>query len=108
MKLYVGNLSREVTEADLREAFQVFGEVAQVTIAKDRTKTVSRGFAFVEMPSHEQATNAIAGLHMKQMKGRSLDVIEERPHGEHRKSGGSHAGRNGRGNHSGRKGRRSR
>ena len=91
MKLYVGNLSKEVTEADLKGAFQAYGEVAQVTIVKDRSKTVSKGFGFVEMPSQDEAKKAIAGLHMQEMKGRSLDVNEDRPRPA-RRSGGSYSG----------------
>ena len=106
MKLYVGNLSRDVTEVDLEKAFQTFGEVTGVTIVKDRTKTVSKGFGFVEMPSPEEAKNAIAGLHMREMKGRSLDVNEEKPRTNPRRSSGSHSRGGGRGNRKGRGGRR--
>jgi len=102
MRMYVGNLSKDVTEVDLREAFRAFGEVTEVTIVKDRTKTVSKGFGFVEMPSLEEAKSAIAGLHMREMKGRSLDVNEEKPRSDHRRAGGG-----GRGNRKGRGGRRS-
>jgi RNA recognition motif-containing protein len=107
MRLYVGNLSKEVTEGDLQDAFRAFGEVAHVTIIKDRSKTVSKGFGFVEMPSQDEARNAIAGLHMKDMKGQSLDVNEERSDPGRRRPGGSFSGRSARGNRKGRKSHRS-
>ncbi len=88
MNIYVGNLAREVTEEDVREAFVAFGTVESVNVIKDRSSGVSRGFAFVEMPKDEEARAAIQGLHMKEMKGRSLDVTEARPKREHRSGGG--------------------
>jgi len=103
LKLYVGNLSKEVTEGDLQEAFGAFGAVTEVKIVKDRTNTVSKGFGFVEMPLLDEAKNAIAGLHMREMKGRSLDVNEEKPRTGYR-PGRSRGG--GRGNRKGRGGRR--
>jgi len=102
MKLYVGNLSRDVSEGDLLEAFRVFGKVTQVTIMKNRSKTVSKGFGYVEMPSPDEAQEAIAGLHMKDMKGQSLDVTEEKS----RPGQGFHSKGGGRGNRKGRGGRR--
>jgi RNA recognition motif-containing protein len=96
MKLYVGNLSRDVNEGDLKEAFEAFGQVNQVTIVKDRSNTVSRGFGFVEMPVQEEAMSAIAGLHMRKMKGQSLDVIEAKPRLVRPGRGGSHSGGGGR------------
>jgi RNA recognition motif-containing protein len=97
MRIYVGNLSREVTEKDLREEFRPYGEVDQVTIMKDRSKTVSKGFGYVEMRSQTEGKNAIAGLHMKEMKGQSLDIKEEAPRPPHHRSGGAFSGRKGRG-----------
>ncbi|MBI3006656.1 MAG: RNA-binding protein [Ignavibacteriales bacterium] len=79
MKLYVGNLSRDVTEQDLRDAFQPFGEIESLTIIKDRYNNVSKGFGFVEMPNKAEAEAAIAALHRKEFKGRSMDVNEARP-----------------------------
>ena len=99
MRLYVGNLSRDVNETDLREAFQPFGTLDEVSIVKDRGSDVSKGFAFIEMPEKKEAEAAIAGLHGKEMKGRSMDVNEARPKGErpsHGKSGGWGGGRGGR------------
>jgi RNA recognition motif-containing protein len=90
MKLYVGNLSRDVVEQDLMTAFSGFGKVSNVTIIKDRGNSVSKGFGFVEMPDPDEAKKAIEGLHMKEMKGRSLDVNEARPKPAH-----SHGGNRG-------------
>jgi RNA recognition motif-containing protein len=88
MNIYVGNLPREATETDLREAFQGFGQVASVAIIKDKFTGESRGFGFVEMPSKTEAQNAIAGLNGKELKGRALTVNEARPRSDDR--GGGH------------------
>jgi len=87
MKLYVGNLAKEVTEQDLREAFQAFGTIESAIIIKDRSNNVSKGFGFVEMPNKAEAEAAIAGLHRKEFKGRSMDVNEARPPQERRRGG---------------------
>jgi RNA recognition motif-containing protein len=94
MRLYVGNLSKEVTKEDLEEAFKVFGQVDEVTIVRDRSNNVSKGFGFVEMPEKAEAEAAIAGLHRKEFKGQSMDVNEARPRPEHRGfgGGGRHSG----------------
>jgi RNA recognition motif-containing protein len=62
VNIYVGNLSRDVSETGLREAFQAFGEVTSCNIIKDKFTDESRGFGFVEMPNKEEADKAIAGL----------------------------------------------
>jgi len=95
MNLYVGNISRDVTEDDLRQAFQAFGTVESVSMIKDKFSGIPKGFAFVEMPVKEQAEAAIAGLKGKELKGRSLDVNEARPREERRPHGGGNRGRNG-------------
>jgi RNA recognition motif-containing protein len=79
MKLYVGNIPRQATEEELREAFIPYGEVASVAVIKDKFTGESRGFAFVEMPSDTEAQAAIAGMHGKDWKGRTLTVNEARP-----------------------------
>ncbi len=86
MNIYVGNLPREATEADVRDAFQAFGQVATVTIIKDKFSGELRGFGFVEMPSKTEAQSAIAGLNGKELKGRTLTVNEARPRPEGRDS----------------------
>ncbi|HUL43712.1 MAG TPA: RNA-binding protein [Bacteroidota bacterium] len=79
MRLYVGNIAREVTEADLRQAFEAFGQVEEVTVVKDKFNGLPKGFAFIEMPVQGEAQKAIAELAGKELKGRSLDVNEARP-----------------------------
>ncbi len=91
MKLYVGNLSYEVTEEDLRQALEQFGQVESATIIKDRDSGRSKGFGFVEMASKAEGQSAIDGLNGKELKGRALNVNEARPRTE------SRGGRGGRG-----------
>ncbi len=76
MNIYVGNLSREVTEDDLKETFEAFGQIATVTIIKDKFSGEPRGFGFVEMPSKAEAQAAIDGLNGTDLKGQSLNVSE--------------------------------
>ena len=85
MNIYVGNLSYEVAEEDLREAFEGFGRVASVKIIKDRWSGESKGFGFVEMPETAEAQSAIKGLSGKMLKGRALNVNEARPRSEARR-----------------------
>jgi len=92
MNIYVGNLSREVTEEDLRQAFEAFGQVESATIIKDRFSGESRGFGFVEMPAKAEAQSAINGLNGKELKGRTLNVNEARPRTEGRRGGGRRGG----------------
>lgn len=92
MNIYVGNLSYEVTEEDLKEAFAVFGEVDTVKIIKDNYTGRSKGFGFVEMPAKSEAQSAIEGLNGKELKGRNLNVNEARPRAEGRRSGPSRGG----------------
>ncbi len=88
MNVYVGNLAREVTEDDLREAFEAFGQVASVSIITDKYSGESRGFGFVEMPSQAEARAAIEGLDGQDLKGRDLKVNEARPRTQDRRGGG--------------------
>jgi len=92
MNIYVGNLSREVSEEDLRQAFGAFGQVASVALVKDRFSGESRGFGFVEMPGEAEARSAIDGLNSKELKGRTLNVNEARPRPEGRRGGGRRGG----------------
>jgi RNA recognition motif-containing protein len=82
MNIYVGNLSHETTEENLKEAFEVFGEVSTVKVIKDNYTGRSKGFGFVEMPAKVEAQAAIEGLNGKDLKGRSLNVNEARPRSE--------------------------
>jgi len=98
MKLYVGNLSNEVTEEDLRLALEQFGQVESATIIKDRDSGRSKGFGFVEMASKAEGQSAIDGLNGKELKGKALNVNEARPKTENRGSrGGFGGGRGGQG-----------
>jgi RNA recognition motif-containing protein len=74
MNIYVGNLSTDTGEEDLREAFGAFGEVTTVRIVKDGTTGESRGFGFVEMPTEAEANAAIQEMNGKEFKGNELKV----------------------------------
>jgi RNA recognition motif-containing protein len=86
-KLYVGNLTFSVTDADLEELFAPFGEVRSAQVVVDRQTGRSRGFGFVEMGSDAEATAAIEGLHDQDHAGRRLTVNEAKPR-EDRGGGG--------------------
>jgi len=101
MNIYVGNLSYEVTEEDLKEAFEAFGQVESVSIIKDKYSGQSKGFGFVEMPAKAEAQSAINDLNGKELKGRTLNVNEARPRTESRGGGGGYGG--GRGGQGGRR-----
>ncbi len=79
MKLYVGNMSYETTEEDLRLACEAFGKVESVTIIKDKDSGEPKGFGFVEMSSKADGQATIEGLNGKELKGRTLNVNEARP-----------------------------
>jgi len=88
MNIYVGNLSRDVTEEEVRQAFAAFGQVASCNMIKDKFSGESRGFGFVEMPTKEEAQAAISGLNGKDLKGRTLNVNEARPRPDGPRGGG--------------------
>ncbi len=92
MKIYVGNLPDEVTEQELREQFETFGEVTSASIVKDKYSGRPRGFAFVEMTIVSQGQAAIAGLNGKAMKDQALVVNAARPPSDSRR-GGSYGNR---------------
>jgi len=79
MNIYVGNISYNLTEDDMRTAFSAFGEVKSASIIRDKMTGTSKGFGFVEMPNDEQAKAAISGLNGKELKGRALNVNEAKP-----------------------------
>ena len=79
MNIYVGNLSHEVTEEDLKEAFEAFGEVETVKVLKDYDTGRSKGFGFVEMSNNADAHSAINALNDKELKGQTLKVNTARP-----------------------------
>jgi RNA recognition motif-containing protein len=76
MNIYVGNLSYDVSEENLRQTFEPFGQVASATIVKDRYSGQPRGFGFVEMPNREEAQEAIKNLNGKELQGRQINVNE--------------------------------
>jgi RNA recognition motif-containing protein len=91
-KIYVGNLSFNTSTQDLEEMFGEFGTVQSTNIIEDRDTGRSRGFAFVEMSSKEEASAAIAALNGKDMDGRSLTVNEAKPREEGGGRGGNRGG----------------
>ena len=93
MNIFVGNLSRDVTNEDLQQAFQAFGEVTSANVIRDKFSGDSRGFGFVEMPAKAAAQAAIAGLNGKELKGRAINVNEARPRADNRGGGGGDRGR---------------
>jgi cold-inducible RNA-binding protein len=92
MNIYVGNLSYETTEEDLRLDFAQFGTVESVNIIKDKFSGQSKGFGFVEMPSKAEGQAAIDGLNGKEKNGRTLNVNEARPRTENRGGRGGFGG----------------
>jgi RNA recognition motif-containing protein len=82
MNIYVGNLSPDITDEDLRQAFEAFGQVASANVIKDKFSGESRGFGFVEMPVAAEAQAAIAGLQGGELKGQPINVSEARPRAE--------------------------
>ena len=94
MKIYVGNLSYDVTEDELSAEFGTFGKVESVAIPSDKFSGRPRGFAFVEMAAKSEAEAAIAGLNGKTLKDRTIVVNESRPRTDNR-GGGSYGDRRG-------------
>jgi RNA recognition motif-containing protein len=102
MKIYVGNLSYNVTEEELKTAFERFGTVDSVEIIKDNYTGKSKGFAFIEMPSKDESDQAVRAMHDAELKERNLVVNEARPRTENRggSKGGFGGGRSGGGGRS--------
>ncbi len=92
MNIYVGNLSFEVTDDDLRQLFSAYGEVESANVIKDRFSGESRGFGFVEMPAKKDADAAIAALNGTDLKGRSITVNEAKPKAPRGEGGGGGGG----------------
>lgn len=92
MNIYVGNLAPTLTEEELRQAFEAFGQVASAKIITDKFSGEPRGFGFVEMPAQAEAQEAISGLNGKDLKGQTLNVNEARPRPEGRRGGGGPRG----------------
>jgi RNA recognition motif-containing protein len=103
-KLYVGNLSYDMTDNELQTMFEQFGQVQSVQIIMDRDTGRSKGFGFVEMSNPQEAQAAIDGLHGKEVNGRALTVNEARPREERGPRGGGFGGGRGGGGGGGRGG----
>lgn len=86
MNIYVGNISREATENDVRELFEAYGAVTSVSLIKDKYTGQLKGFGFVEMSGDDEAKNAIKNLDGQSLNGRPLTVSEARPRTERRDS----------------------
>jgi len=97
MNIYVGNLSFEVADDDLRQLFSAYGEVESASVVKDRFSGESRGFGFVEMPARKDADAAIAALNGTDVKGRTITVNEAKPKAPKSGGGGGGGGGGGRG-----------
>ncbi len=91
--IYVGNLSYQATEDDIRSAFEQFGSVSAVNVIMDRETGRSRGFAFVEMDNAEEAKAAIDGMNLQEIAGRKVTVNEARPKTDRPRGGGGGRGR---------------
>jgi RNA recognition motif-containing protein len=88
MNIYVGNLSNDVSEENLRQAFESFGQVTSARIIKDKYSGQPRGFGFVEMPDQAKAQAAIENLNGKELLGRQMNVNEARPRTDQGRFGG--------------------
>ncbi len=101
MNIYVGNMPFDVSEDDLREAFEQFGEITEVRLIMDKYSGKSKGFGFIEMPSKDEAEKAIEEMNGKEFKGRALSVNEAKPKtdrgGRGGRGGGGRGGFGGRG-----------
>ena len=92
MNIYVGNLSFDATEEDLKDSFGNYGEVSTARIITDRETGRSRGFGFVEMSNSSEAEAAIKGLNGKDQNGRALTVNEAKPREQSGGRGGGGGG----------------
>ena len=106
MKVFVGNLSVETTENDLRQVFEGFGRVRSVTIVMDGTLDKSRTFGFVIMPSANKAKNAIEKMNAKDLQGQKIDVEKSRARRKPRAGGRKRSDFANRGKSGGHRGRR--
>ncbi|MFQ5627932.1 MAG: RNA recognition motif domain-containing protein [bacterium] len=88
MNIYVGNLSRSVSQDSLQQLFEAFGKVDSAVIIKDKFSGESKGFGFVEMSTKSEAEAAMAELNGREVEGRSLNVNEARPRNNDNRGGG--------------------
>jgi len=95
MNIYVGNMAYNVTEEDLKKAFEAYGQVASVNVIRDQYSNQSKGFGFVEMPNSSEAQAAMSALNGTDVKGRALNVSQARPKADRNRGGGSGGRRGG-------------
>ncbi|MDZ7333131.1 MAG: RNA-binding protein [candidate division KSB1 bacterium] len=94
MNLYIGNLSEKVTDDDLRQTFETYGEVSSAKVITDRYTKASRGFGFVEMPVQQDALTAMDELNNTELKGKRIVVNEARQRTDKRRDSSSPGRRN--------------
>jgi RNA recognition motif-containing protein len=100
MKMYVGNLSRDISEDELKKEFTAFGAVDSAALIKDKFSGIAKGFGFVEMPVQAEAEAAITGLNDKEIMGRKIVVNEARPMADRKSGDRGHGGNSSGGNRS--------
>ncbi len=98
--MYVGNLSHDISEDELRKEFAAFGAVDSVALIKDKFSGTPKGFGFVEMPVRSEAEAAVAGLNDKELNGRKMVVNEARPPADRKSNDRGRGGYGGGGNRS--------
>lgn len=106
MNIFIGNLSKDVTEDDLQSLFSEYGTVRNVKVIRDLFSGESKGFGFLEMPGLAEAQKAMGELNTRELKGKKIAVNEARPRNERRRSGGGRGGNRNGGNRGGGGGRR--
>ena len=94
MNIFIGNLSKDVTEDDLQELFSEYGTVRNVKVIKDLFSGESKGFGFLEMPGQAEAQKAMGELNTRELKGKKIAVNEARPRNDRRRQGGGGRGGN--------------
>ena len=93
LRIYVGNFGFETSEQEIREAFEAYGQVQEVSLIQDRDTGRPKGFGFVEMPTNTEAQAAIEALNGKEFTGRAITVNEARPRQDRSFGGGGGGGR---------------
>lgn len=88
MNIYIGNMSFDTTEEQLRQAFESYGEISTIKLITDRDSGQPKGFAFVEMSTKDEAVAAISGLNGHELNGRQLTVNEAKPREQNNNRGG--------------------
>jgi cold-inducible RNA-binding protein len=96
MNIFVGNLSKDVTEEDLQGLFSEYGNIKSVKVIKDLFSGESRGFGFIEVLGNDEAQKAISELNTRELKGKKIVVNEARPrNNDNRRGGGGRGGSRG-------------